>query len=215
MGKTELDPGSTPKSFIDRLQASHVIDDDWERLFVLYGRFLQAYAEERWQLSTDDANSFVHDVLIRVREKIGTFRKTGDRGGFRAWLKTILNNAVRDCIRTDERHRNALGSEDFRQFMELKMAPPPDGDTDAILNFVAGMVGPRRRKSAETFVEHIIKGRSPVDVADEFNVKPNTVMKNSARVLDSLRAELPSQEELLDLMSSSDDSDGGEESSGV
>jgi DNA-directed RNA polymerase specialized sigma24 family protein len=69
-------------------------DDDWRRLDDLYRPLLRAWIA-RAGVPASDVEDLVQEVLFVVSQKIGRFERRG-KGAFRAWLRKILANRVRD-----------------------------------------------------------------------------------------------------------------------
>ena len=83
----------TSDSLLERL-AGAPTDDDWRRLNDLYQPLLRTWIA-RAGVPTSDVDDLVQDVLVVVFRKVGGFERRG-KGAFRAWLRKILANRVRD-----------------------------------------------------------------------------------------------------------------------
>ena len=59
-----------------------------------------------------DADDLVQEVLLVVFREVGGFERRG-QGAFRAWLRTILANRVRDYFRGQKHRPTATGDSDF------------------------------------------------------------------------------------------------------
>ncbi len=68
--------------------------------------FVQRYAPavftwcRRYSLQENDAADVTQNVLIKVLRAMRANRYDASKGSFRAWLKTVTGNAVRDLMRT-------------------------------------------------------------------------------------------------------------------
>jgi RNA polymerase sigma factor (sigma-70 family) len=92
--------------------------DFHERYRPLIGRWCA-----RWRLQTADADDVSQRVLQRVFASIGTYDR--GRGAFRAWLKTVVENAVKDFLRGRSRHPGDQGSgdSDVAEFLNAVAQP--------------------------------------------------------------------------------------------
>ena len=108
----------TSGSLLERL-AGAPTDDDWRRLNDLYQPLLRTWIA-RAGVPTSDVDDLVQDVLVVVFRKVGGFERRG-KGAFRAWLRTILANRVRNYFRGQSRQPTATGDSDFlRRLDELE-----------------------------------------------------------------------------------------------
>ncbi len=108
----------TSVSLLERLAAAPT-DDDWRRLDELYRPLLRAWMA-RAGVSTSDIDDLVQDVLHIIFRKVAGFEWRG-QGAFRAWLRMILANEVRDYFRGQKYRPTATGDSDFlRRLDELE-----------------------------------------------------------------------------------------------
>src|SRR5829696_7420892 len=91
----------TSVSLLDRL-AGTPTDADWQRLFELYQPLLRSWLA-RAGVPAADGDDLTQDVLLVVFREVRGFSHRGS-GSFRAWLRAILANRVRDHFRKRE-HR--------------------------------------------------------------------------------------------------------------
>jgi RNA polymerase sigma factor (sigma-70 family) len=73
----------------------------WRRLIQVYTPFLYGWLR-REQISHQDADDLVQEVLATVARELPTFRHSGNIGAFRRWLKTILKNRLRTFRRSQK-----------------------------------------------------------------------------------------------------------------
>ncbi|MCA9124778.1 MAG: sigma-70 family RNA polymerase sigma factor [Planctomycetaceae bacterium] len=198
------DPGSTPPSLIDRLQQSGSADDDaWQTFFLVYGEFLKQVGTRRWNLPDAEARDFAHDVLLKVREKIGTFRPAGHKGAFRSWLKTVLYHAFVDEYRARRRGlrgRGGSGFVDLTQEISYQEREVLSHQSDTILTILKQHLPRHAESSLQAFVEFGVLGRDADIVAEELALEVNTVYKHARRVAKQLRGKFPTADEWRDLL---------------
>ncbi|MCA9155055.1 MAG: sigma-70 family RNA polymerase sigma factor [Planctomycetales bacterium] len=198
------DPGSTSPSLIDRLQQSADPDDDaWNAFFLLYHEFLTQSCQMGWRMSSEEASDFAHDVLLKVREKIGSFSLREGQGSFRGWLRTILRNSILDEFRNRKRGLRGRGGDGFANLLEELHRPLTTADSqrreqiDAVVRRYCPNHG---AKTIASFIEFGVYGRLASDVAAELGIAVNSVYRNTQRVCDCLRERFPSIEDWRDVL---------------
>src|SRR5262249_62273574 len=110
----------TSVSLLERL-AGAPTDGDWRRLDALYRPLLRAWMA-RAGVPESDVEDLVQDVLFVVSREIAGFEWRG-QGAFRAWLRTILANRVRDYFRGQKYQPTATGGSDFQRWVEELESP--------------------------------------------------------------------------------------------
>lgn len=113
-------------------------------------------------------------------------------GHFRAWLRTVLLNKLRDRRRREARAKSARAQ-------HLSQAELPEG-AEAFweAEYQQELTGRALRLMQEKFAsstwkacwETVVEGRSPSDVAQELGISENAVYVAKCRVLRKLRQEL-------------------------
>jgi len=151
----------------------------------------------RWRLQEADAEDVCQTVLERVFTKINTYEP--DRGRFRGWLKTVVENAVRDFLRGCDRRPGDRGSGNSGGELLQAIAQPETIDTlveeldtnlrrdlEAILARVEGAFEPDTMRAFRlTFLE----GRPISEVAADLSKSYAAVCMAINRVKKKLRAE--------------------------
>ena len=185
----------TSVSLLDRL-AGAPTDDDWRRLLDLYQPLLRAWMG-RAGVAPSDADDLGQEVLLVVFREVGGFERRG-QGAFRAWLRTILANRVRDYFRGQKRRPTATGDSDFlRRLGELES---PDSalsrlwdrehDEHVAASLLRRIEGDFAPATWQAFRRHVLEGEPAVGVAAELNLSLNSVLLAKSRVLKRLRQEL-------------------------
>jgi RNA polymerase sigma-70 factor (ECF subfamily) len=185
----------TSVSLLGRL-AGAPTDDDWRRLDELYRPLLRAWIA-RAGVVASDVDDLVQDVLLVVFREIAGFEWRG-QGAFRAWLRTILANRVRDYFRKQKHQPIATGDSDFlRQLDELRSPDSAlshlwDREHDehvaaALMRRVQGDFAPA---TWQAFRRHVLEGEPAAHVAEELGLSLNSVLLAKSRVLKRLREEL-------------------------
>ena len=165
-------------------------EGDWRRLLEVYGPLLRDWLA-RSGVSAADHDDLVQEVVIAVVRRVGEFDRRGP-GAFRAWLRGILANRVRDYFRGRAR-RPATGDG-----LE-KLTDPASGlsrlwDREHNEYVAARALGRVRVDFSETtweaFTRQVLEGRPARDVAAELGISRNAALIAKSRVLCRLRAEL-------------------------
>jgi RNA polymerase sigma-70 factor (ECF subfamily) len=185
----------TSVSLLERL-AGKPTDDDWRRLHDLYQPLLRAWVA-RAGVVASDVDDLVQDVLLVVFRKVAGFERRG-RGAFRAWLRTILANLLRDYFRAQKYLPTATGDSDFLRRLDELESPDSalsklwDREHDehvaaALLQRVQGDFTP---VTWEAFRRHVMEGEPAAEVAKALDLSLNSVLLAKSRVLKRLRQEL-------------------------
>jgi DNA-directed RNA polymerase specialized sigma24 family protein len=100
----------TSVSLLERLAGSPS-NADWRRLLDLYQPLLRAWLA-RVGVPDVDGDDLTQEVLLVVFREVGGFSHRG-QGSFRAWLRAILVNRLRDSYRGRQHRPTATGDSDF------------------------------------------------------------------------------------------------------
>ena len=92
----------TRMSVLARVQQT-TVGDSWNEFAAIYDELIQGWLY-RQGVKTQDADDIRQEVLSVVLRKIGHFEHNGRPGAFRAWMKTITANCLRDHWRKRKRH---------------------------------------------------------------------------------------------------------------
>jgi RNA polymerase sigma-70 factor (ECF subfamily) len=101
----------TSVSLLDALRGGSD-EQSWRRLVDLYGPLLRGWLK-RHGATPQDADDAVQDVLAVVVRKLPAFERQPRTGSFRAWLRTITVNCLREQWRRGQRQPAAVGGSDF------------------------------------------------------------------------------------------------------
>jgi RNA polymerase sigma-70 factor (ECF subfamily) len=167
-------------------------DDDWRRLDDLYRPLLRAWVA-RAGVAASDVDDLVQDVLFVVSREIAGFEWRG-QGAFRAWLRKILANRVRDYFRSQKYLPTATGDSDFQLVLDQLESPDSalsklwDREHDqyvtaSLLRQVQGDFP----GTWEAFRRHVMEGEPAVEVAKALDLSLNSVLLAKSRVLKRLR----------------------------
>jgi RNA polymerase sigma-70 factor (ECF subfamily) len=180
---------STSTSFLARLSAAD--PGAWARLAAVYTPLMHAWLRPRG-LQPADVDDLTQAALAVVLRRVPEFRHNGRRGAFRAWLRAIVTNAVRD-------HRRAAARRPAGDPDPLADLEDPDGDLaqwwDAehdryVLRGLMALVRQEFTDATwEAFRRTALDGRPAAEVAAELGTTPNAVHIARSRVTARLRRE--------------------------
>ena len=185
----------TSVSLLERL-AGTPTDADWRRLNDLYGPLLRAWTA-RAGVAASDVEDLVQEVLLVVFRKVAGFEWRG-QGAFRAWLRTILANEVRDYFRDQKYRPIATGDSGFQGRLDELESPDSalsqlfdrEHDQHVIASLMQRVQGDFSPVTWQAFRRHVLEGEPAVQVAEELGLALNSVLLAKSRVLKRLREEL-------------------------
>jgi RNA polymerase sigma-70 factor (ECF subfamily) len=185
---------STSTSLIERARAND--REAWQRLFDLYFPLVYRWCRYK-RLQETDAEFVGQAVLIAAWKGIGRFdwRQPGD--SFRAWLRTLTENKLRDFFRT---HPDMLFLPD-RELDKVTVdrwsaekAEIEEASWELKLLFKNAMKlleAKFEEKTRKAFWEVVVEKRLPKDVAADLGMTVGAVHTATSRCLRHLREVLP------------------------
>lgn len=188
------DTPSTSSSLIERARRRE--EGAWERMTALYGPMVYTWCR-RLGLRAEDAADTVQEVFLVVVDAIVGFRG-GRTGAFRAWLRTVTQNKIRDGFRqTAGQPAAAGGSSAFQRLLHLPetVAPAEESLTDDSEEDVWPYAIEQVRAEFpahvwEAFWRVTVDGTPTRTVAEELGMSVAAVYQAKSRVLRRLREDL-------------------------
>lgn len=163
----------------------------WAQFHDLYAPLIYRYARERGlgREDAEDVRSKCYEAIVR---QIKTFDYEKAKGGFKAWLRTIVNRRVVDLSR--KRRPQQAKSTQMRQLSSDE--PQPDEIWEEQwklqhLRYCVELI--RKRTSArnfEIFSMAVLDGIPVKEVCDALGIAPDQVYKAKARILRRVREEM-------------------------
>src|SRR5918997_643845 len=89
----------------------------WDRLNGLYAPLLARWLR-KYDVQTSDVDDLVQEVLMAVARDLKSFEHGGQPGAFRAWLRAILANRLRNFWRARGRRPQARGDADLERRLD-------------------------------------------------------------------------------------------------
>ena len=185
----------TSLSLLERL-TGRPTDLDWQRLFDLYQPLLRSWALRAGATDTD-ADDLVQETLTVIVREVAAFDR-GRPGAFRAWLRGILANRLRDFFRARRARPVATGASDFLDRLDELEAPDSafskqwdrEHDLHVAAKAMKRVQGDFAQATWQAFRRQVLDGATPAEVATEMGLSLNAVLLAKSRVLKRLRAEV-------------------------
>jgi RNA polymerase sigma-70 factor, ECF subfamily len=182
----------TSASLLERLREQPA-DADWRRLVELYAPLIRGWLR-RHGVTDADADDVGQEVLTVVVRRFPDFTHNRRRGAFRAWLRAITANCLRDFWRA---RRLRPAGPDFAGLLDQladdasEMSGQWDREHDLhvarrLLELIRGDFAP---STWEAFRRVALDGAAPAAVAADLGLTVNAVFIAKSRVLSRLRQE--------------------------
>lgn len=190
---------STHISLLCELGESRRRDEAWGLFDARYRGVILRWCLRRG-LPPDGAEDLTQDVLLKLFQQLPQYSHDPARGQFRAWLKTVVNNALSDFWRRQQRRpeRRCVGGSAFLERLdglatpeaatELSSAIEDQAQTIAavILERVRGKV---KETTWQAFYQMMVEQRPAAKVAEALNLSIATVYKANYRIKQMLLQE--------------------------
>jgi RNA polymerase sigma-70 factor (ECF subfamily) len=184
----------TSASLLDRLR-DHPDAAAWDRLVDLYTPLIRGWLL-RQGLPPQDADDVVQDVMQVLVRKLPLFQRQRI-GSFRAWLRNITVNCLRDFRRARRGKPQATGDSNIAAVLDQLEDPHSglsrewDADHDRhVTRRLLELIRPDFTDSTWRAFERLaIDGASPEAVAGELGISTNAAFIAKSRVLRRLREE--------------------------
>jgi RNA polymerase sigma factor (sigma-70 family) len=194
------DSGSrTSPSLLAELCRDPTNQETWNRFVDLYGPKIYGWCR-RWNLQDADAQDVTQNVLLKLSEKMQTFRYDPSRR-FRAWLKTLTQHTWSDFVAWRQKLRASgdtavvqlLDTVEAREDFAKQLEAAFDQELlDEAMHRVQARVLPR---TWEAFRLTALEGLSGAAAAERLGIKVANVFVAKSDVLRMLREEVAQLEE--------------------
>jgi RNA polymerase sigma-70 factor (ECF subfamily) len=178
----------TSLSLLERLR-DPCAADAWERLVRLYTSLLHAWLHAAGLQSADrdDLTQRTLEILLR---RLPDFEHSGQRGAFRAWLRGIVVNLLREFWR---KRPSAESESVLGQLIDPHSSLSRLWEEQHDRHVLHGLLELVRPQFSEciwrAFARLALDGAAPRDVAEELGTTVNAVWIAKSRVLARLRQE--------------------------
>lgn len=188
---------STHLSLFLPLQKKEENQEAWNAFHARYHDVIYAWCRRR-ELSAAWAEDLTQEIWIKLLRDIRTYDPT--KGRLRSWLKSVVNNAITDFWRRQQRdpEQGGVGGTSFLERVAGLASPDAVNDlSDAIesrANESAEAVFARVRERLhettwQAFYQTLIEQRPAKEVAQELEISVSAVYKDTYRVKQMLHKE--------------------------
>ena len=163
----------------------------WREFHDLYVPLLYHYARARG-LSREDAEEVRDQCLEVIARNITTFEYDKQKGGFKNWLRRMVNNKVVDLLR--RRHVVLARSQDLRALRDPEPSPAEIWEQhwqqEHLRYCVKQVRGAVSERDYQVFQMLLFEECPVKEVCARLRMTPNQVYKAKARVLQRVRLKL-------------------------
>ncbi len=182
---------ATSLSLLERLRRKPN-QADWERLYSVYRPLVRAWLDRVPGLR-DEAEDVAQDVMIVLVREIPGFERQRE-GSFRAWLRRITANRVREFWRQRARQPRSPETESFLSRLEdpaSDLAGEWDREHDRhVFHRLEEIIrGDFEEMTWLAYRRFAVEGKAADQVAAELGLSRNAVILAKSRVLRRLREE--------------------------
>jgi RNA polymerase sigma-70 factor (ECF subfamily) len=179
---------------LDRLKAARPDASDWNRLQGVYLPLIERWLSRVPGLG-DESADLAQEILIVVFREVPRFDRRRE-GSFRAWLRQVTVNKIRNWGR--KRHRRpVVGLDPADEFLERLSDPNDDlarewdhdHDKHVVEKLLAAVQRDFTPATWEAFQRFGVEGVPAGRVAQELGLSENAVILAKSRVLKRLREE--------------------------
>ena len=182
----------TSQSLLHRLQHDQD-DENWFQFSRIYGPLIQRWMRQQ-NVNETDADDLSQDVMAVISRKLKDFNHAGRTGSFRAWVKNIVVNCIRNHWRKWAKIDARGGStweDQVRQLedpkSELSLLWDKQHDQH-VLSAVLETAKPRFESTTwKAFEMLALKNESVENTANALELSKNAVCVAKSRVLATVR----------------------------
>ena len=166
-------------------------DEAWREFYELYGPLIYSYARSRG-LHHDDAEEIKSVCLESLVESMKTFEYEKSKGGFRAFLRTMVHRRIVDRLRKRRELLAESGQLESIADKGLDAAAAWDqATTRRYLAYCVERVRDRVSPQTSTIFDLLTRDRlSVAEVCDREQVSANHVYKVKSRMIEMIRKEM-------------------------
>ena len=181
----------TSLSLLERLRRDPT-SADWERLYSVYRPLIRVWIDRVPGLR-DEADDVAQDVMVILVREIPGFERQRE-GSFRAWLRKVTANRVREHWRQRARQPRSPETESYLSHLEdpaSGLAGEWDREHDRhVFHRLEEVIRPDFEESTWlAYRRFAVEGKPADQVAAELGLSRNAVILAKSRVLRRLRQE--------------------------
>jgi RNA polymerase sigma-70 factor, ECF subfamily len=178
---------STSRSLLVRVRLQEPAA--WARLCRLYAPLVYSWCR-RAGLQDSDAQDVGQEVFRVVHQKITSFRREAAGESFRAWLRGITRNKLREHFRRRAAHPPLMDGDGAAPLSEEPAHDHLSENAAVMRRALAAIRSDFDDSTWQAFWRMTIDGQTSAAVAEELNTTPGAVRQAKFRVLKRLREEL-------------------------
>lgn len=161
--------------------------DAWRTFDAIYRPMLLRFAQAKG-LGSEAAEEIAQQCMTAIGEHIGTFEYDPQKGRFKAWLRTMANNKVRNYFR--DRRMAQAESGHLRGLEDDGDTPDETFDKLWMQQHLWHCLGELQREvdavTYEAFVAYVIEQKSVDEVCSALKIKPNNLYTIKWRMTDKV-----------------------------
>ena len=181
----------TRLSILARVQET-TFGDSWTEFSEMYDDMIKGWLH-RQGVQSQDADDIRQDVMAVVLRRVGSFEHNGRTGAFRAWLRSITSNCLRDHWKKSKR-RAAGGPNLMEMAAQLEDSSSQQSmlwnvEHDRyIINHLLDEISQRLSEQSVTVFRRIVIDEEPAEkVAEDLGMKLGAARVAQHRVLNALK----------------------------
>lgn len=159
----------------------------WRDFDAIYRPMLHRFATLRG-LDHSAAEDVVQHCMVAIHEHIRGFEYDPKKGRFKAWLRTMVNNRIRNLHRN--RHEDEAKTQDFKRGQDRELSPDEAFDKVWMEEHLRHAMQDLRREAGDTtyaaFTAYAIDARPVEEVCKEFDLSANQLYKIKWRLTQRL-----------------------------
>ncbi len=185
----------TSASLLDRVRDRND-DASWQTLVEIYTPMIRSWLKRNSGLD-QDSEDVIQDVLAVVVRRIPEFRREPRVGAFRAWLRAITVNCLRETWKSRQRRPGTATNDRVAEILN-ELEDPNSGLSKVwdqehdqhVTQRLLEIIRPEfTEKTWQAFQRFAIKGEAVDSIASELGLTSNAVFIAKSRVLAALRRE--------------------------
>jgi len=169
----------------------------WSEFVEIYTPLLYAYCQKR-EINQTETADIVQDVFRSISLAIQGFDYDPSKGRFKAWLFTVLRNAISGHYR--KANRAPMTTAETQLIERLEADPDQHDEIDwnrdyqlRLLSWAMEKIKPEFSERAwSIFTKTALMEKEPAEVAEELGMKKNAVTVTKYRVVQRLRQKMQS-----------------------
>ena len=183
---------TTSASLLDRLR-ERAEGPSWQEFVDLYEPWLRGQLR-RHGLQPADADDAIQEILVVLVKQVSNFRHSGRKWAFRAWLRGVTVNRLRELGRQRKYTPLAAGS-GFALRLEqladdhshLSQTWDHEHDQHVVNQLLKRIAGDFEAATWQAFRAFVLEGRTAAEVATALGISPGAVWTAKSHVLKRLR----------------------------